>query len=495
MTIPISVNAAPDPPEVTLEIGEKLYRVHRVALQFPPLDDDVFVAMVYDMREHGLRRPILVTGPREDIIVDGFHRAKAALQAGIKPRFEPVPPGVDLVDVIWSENVIHRQITKSQLGIIAARRRLGAGDWPAIGDSSDEAAQQNWMAIKAGISPAHLRNAEGVVRAAPRLADAVLHDVVSVHDAHAILKYPEWHDRALAEVRHGRAKTAWKAIERLQATVAAAGKGPTSAPSPPTASTPTDDPATRPTAGGPGTAPRDAVARDHDRRPRAAPARTRSTANPGPHPGTGSSGPRMPAAPSPPAAGHDAQQTVGSDAAILPSEIAPSLRTLLGYIDMAYCSASAQGHGVKARHWHEPADADLNVPWDGSVLAVPPLALLDAFVEKLIAEFDAGRVVRAVLLAPLDPTHSHFDRVLDAERLQLAGFERRARASRSESAASATENPRTALYLFSTETASSDLIAALEQWGHVLLPRRSNSSFMAKVEKAATAARGLWNKG
>ena len=159
------------------------------------------------------------------------------------------------------------------------------------------------------------------------------------------------------------------------------------------------------------------------------------------------------------------------DTAVVPSEIVPGLRMALGDIDMALCSLSARKCGVQASHWHDPANADLSVRWDGSVLAAPPVGRLDEFLTKLLSECDSGRSVRVALLAPVDLTHPLFDRVLDAERLRLAVFERDRRATRGRGAVSPMGNPRTALYLFDIPNPTTELVAAFEPWGHALLPR------------------------
>ena len=64
------------------------YTVHPIAGLFPVMPDQEFELLVKDLKTHGLRRPILVTGPGATVIVDGRHRLRAALEAGVKPVFE-----------------------------------------------------------------------------------------------------------------------------------------------------------------------------------------------------------------------------------------------------------------------------------------------------------------------------------------------------------------------------------------------------------------------
>ena len=123
----------------TYEFGRKTYRVHPIAAKFPPLQGAEFATMVESVRSHGVRQPILVTGPDADIIVDGRNRARAALTAGREPRFEILPDDADLLGVIVAQNFVRRHQSPSQRAVIAALIRLDAlGDWLAGGDGRND---------------------------------------------------------------------------------------------------------------------------------------------------------------------------------------------------------------------------------------------------------------------------------------------------------------------------------------------------------------------
>ena len=94
-----------DPQAETYLVGDKRYYVHPIARMFPLLNGLALSAMIHDMRDHGLRRPILVTGPNEDVVVDGRNRLRVALELDIDVRFEVVAPDASVADVIWSENL------------------------------------------------------------------------------------------------------------------------------------------------------------------------------------------------------------------------------------------------------------------------------------------------------------------------------------------------------------------------------------------------------
>ena len=123
----------------TYEFGRKTYRVHPIAAKFPPLQGTEFATMVESVRSHGVRQPILVTGPDADIIVDGRNRARAARAAGREPRFEILPDDADLLGVIVAQNFVRRHQSPSQRAVIAALIRLDAlGDWLAGGDGRND---------------------------------------------------------------------------------------------------------------------------------------------------------------------------------------------------------------------------------------------------------------------------------------------------------------------------------------------------------------------
>lgn len=95
-------------------------RSHPVADIFPLLEGDELRALVDDIREHGLRVPIVLH--HDGSILDGRNRHRACELAGIAPRFETWTgkPGGEVAYVV-SLNLTRRQLDESQRSMVAAK--------------------------------------------------------------------------------------------------------------------------------------------------------------------------------------------------------------------------------------------------------------------------------------------------------------------------------------------------------------------------------------
>jgi len=91
---------------------------HPVSEIFPSMAQAEFDALVVDITANGLREPIHVIG---NSIVDGRHRYRACLHAGIEPQFVVVPDGTDLNALVISLNLRRRHLSESQRAMVAAR--------------------------------------------------------------------------------------------------------------------------------------------------------------------------------------------------------------------------------------------------------------------------------------------------------------------------------------------------------------------------------------
>ena len=91
-------------------------RFHKIAALLPLMSAEELAELASDIKEHGLRNPILT---HEGQIIDGRNRFLACRQAGVKPRFEGWEGGGSLVAFVLSMNVKRRHLTSGQKAAVA----------------------------------------------------------------------------------------------------------------------------------------------------------------------------------------------------------------------------------------------------------------------------------------------------------------------------------------------------------------------------------------
>jgi len=89
---------------------------HDVCNIFPMMGDDEYRALVEDIREHGLREPIVVWQGK---IVDGRNRYRACMELGITPQYREWDGRGSLTAFVVSQNLHRRHLTASQKAVIA----------------------------------------------------------------------------------------------------------------------------------------------------------------------------------------------------------------------------------------------------------------------------------------------------------------------------------------------------------------------------------------
>jgi hypothetical protein len=92
------------------------YAYHPACLLFPKLGKDELQELADDIRENGLRHPIVLYQGK---ILDGRNRLLACEIAGVEPRFVEWDGKGSPVEWVVSENLVRRHLTSSQCAVIA----------------------------------------------------------------------------------------------------------------------------------------------------------------------------------------------------------------------------------------------------------------------------------------------------------------------------------------------------------------------------------------
>lgn len=149
--------------------------VHPAAGLFPLMSDEELRALADDVRENGLRQPVVVDG--EGRVLDGRNRLRACELAGVEPEFVSVN-GADPLALVVSLNVKRRNLTSGQRAIAAAEA------WGLIANSGtkqrDAKDRHATLAAQFGVSKTYVQQARALVERAPDLAAQVKSGVMSM---------------------------------------------------------------------------------------------------------------------------------------------------------------------------------------------------------------------------------------------------------------------------------------------------------------------------
>jgi hypothetical protein len=178
---------------------------HPAADLFPLMDEQELAALADDIRENGLRQPVVLSDGK---ILDGRNRVRACELAGIEPRFEDANGG-DPVALAVSLNVKRRNLTRDQRAIAAA------GAWPLYevetgaaahgksarsGPTSDRTRDR--LATLFAVNKNAIQQARALLERDPDAAEAVKNSRVSLDHAYEALRQAEGaRERAEQEAR------------------------------------------------------------------------------------------------------------------------------------------------------------------------------------------------------------------------------------------------------------------------------------------------------
>jgi N6-adenosine-specific RNA methylase IME4 len=93
------------------------FPAHALATIFPLIEGDELNALAADIRDNGLREPIVLL---DGMILDGRNRYRACQMVSITPRYEHFD-GSDPLAFVISRNVSRRHLSESQRAMVAAR--------------------------------------------------------------------------------------------------------------------------------------------------------------------------------------------------------------------------------------------------------------------------------------------------------------------------------------------------------------------------------------
>lgn len=159
------------------------YELHPLCTLFPRLSGNEFQNLVNDIKQNGLREPIII---HDEMILDGGNRYRACIEAGIDPEFMKFGGG-NLVAYVLSANLHRRHMTPGQQAAIVASAQDWAMAQPAYRPEKDRhVAGLSTTADRAAQSGASLRTqerADKVARTDPELAKKVAQGKISLPEA------------------------------------------------------------------------------------------------------------------------------------------------------------------------------------------------------------------------------------------------------------------------------------------------------------------------
>ncbi len=172
------------------------YEDHPISNLFPLITDHGLEAMTDDIREHGLRVPIVLAPDESDDgrrkVCDGRNRYRACIAAGVSPRFEDWDGKGSLIDFVVSLNKVRRHLNKSQWAAVGADiASAKSAEIKSIRKSEDDFSSnsktprnaQKEAAETVGVSPAYVGAALAIGKVSPETLDAVRNGEKTIPEA------------------------------------------------------------------------------------------------------------------------------------------------------------------------------------------------------------------------------------------------------------------------------------------------------------------------
>ena len=194
-------------------------RAHPVAECFPPLSAQEYEALLADVREHGVRIPIVVTADGQ--IVDGLHRWRAAGEAGVECPTVQLPAGEDARLVGVNLNMARRHMNETQRAMVAAAlsQNSGRGQPGKKSANSQNTFTQAEAAELLNVGVRSVSDGKKVLeQGSQQVVEAVKAGAVSVSDAATVVENgKQTQNGLLRAVKAGEADTLRGAMARAVA--------------------------------------------------------------------------------------------------------------------------------------------------------------------------------------------------------------------------------------------------------------------------------------
>ncbi|MYK86885.1 MAG: hypothetical protein F4018_00175 [Acidobacteria bacterium] len=144
------------------------------------------------------------------------------------------------------------------------------------------------------------------------------------------------------------------------------------------------------------------------------------------------------------------------------------MRKLMPVIDFDPCSSAAAQQRVRAQRYFDREQDGCQKAWDGASYVFPPPKFAGRFASKLMGEMFAGRVPRALFLAPSDLADEDEALLLRSSKLTGIVYQLERTEFEVEDGKPVKAPSRMVLYVFGFER--KELYDAFDPWGKVLIP-------------------------
>ena len=204
------------------------YPISFLALAFPPLSPAQYSRLLASIIAHGLIHPIVIWRGQ---VIDGLHRLKACLEAGVEPRYEVLDDDADPFQYLAGVNIPHRDMTQNDKARLAydmsqyskpGRPRATDENYAHLRNlTQEEAAKLIGVSTRLVSDVSRVLSEDGP--AVPALREAVTqwrirYSAASRH----VDRPPEVQNKAVDLVFRGEAKTIKRAVERVEREIALA---------------------------------------------------------------------------------------------------------------------------------------------------------------------------------------------------------------------------------------------------------------------------------